>query len=147
MPNRRAFRWRARQLTTHDVTSPPLTDAVRKVYSIASSAVASRDGGTVRPSAFAVWRLRDQSLVAARERSFQSAPCFCQFIRMWRLVALFLPSATAWPSATQWNRTIAAVPTTRILGSWYSSNKNFVFPLVALAMNVALSSTRPSEWL
>src|ERR1700682_799434 len=90
---------------------------------------------------------RDQSLVDARDRSFQSAPCFCQFIRMWRLVALFLPSAAAWLSATQWNRTIAAGPTTRILGSWYSSDKNFVFPLVALAMNVALSSTRPSEWL
>src|ERR1700724_1614193 len=90
---------------------------------------------------------RDQSLVDARDRSFQSAPCFCQFIRMWRLVALFLPSATAWLSASQWNRTIAASPTTRILGSWYSSDKNFDFPSVALAMNVALSSTLPSEWL
>ena len=27
---------------------------------------------------------RDQSAVADRDRSFQSAPCFCQFIRMWR---------------------------------------------------------------
>src|ERR1035437_6985867 len=54
---------------------------------------------------------RDHSLVAARDRSFQSAPCFCQFIRMWRLVVLFLPSATAWLSATQWNLTIAAVST------------------------------------
>jgi hypothetical protein len=27
------------------------------------------------------WVLR-QSLVAARDRSFQSSPCFCQFIRM-----------------------------------------------------------------
>src|SRR5260221_9163903 len=60
---------------------------------------------------------RDQSLVDARDRSFQSAPCFCQFIRIWRLVLLFLPSATDWLSATQWNRTIAAVPTTRIFGS------------------------------
>src|SRR5437868_11218434 len=90
---------------------------------------------------------RDQSLVDARDRSFQSAPCFCQFIRIWRLVLLFLPSATDWLSATQWNRTIAAVPTTRIFGSRYSSDRNFDFPLVALAMKVALSSTRPSEWL
>ena len=60
---------------------------------------------------------RDQSFVDARDRSFQSAPCFCQFIRMWRLVELFLPSATASLSPTQWNRTIAAGPTTRILGS------------------------------
>jgi hypothetical protein len=57
-------------------------------------------------------RRRDQSLVDARDRSFQSAPCFCQFIRMWRLVAFFLPSATDWLSPTQWNRTIAAGPTT-----------------------------------
>src|SRR5215469_3086736 len=90
---------------------------------------------------------RDQSLVDARDRSFQSAPCFCQFIRIWRLVLLFLPSATDWLSPTQWNRTIAAVPTTRICGSRYSSDRNFDFPLVALAMKVALSSTRPSEWL
>src|SRR5215470_5993822 len=90
---------------------------------------------------------RDQSLVDARDRSFQSAPCFCQFIRIWRLVLLFLPSATAWLSPTQWKRTIAAVPTTRICGSRYSSDRNFDFPLVALAMKVALSSTRPSEWL
>src|SRR5258708_1828232 len=58
----------------------------------------------------------DQSLVAARDRSFQSAPCFCQFIRMWSLLALFLPSAIASLSLTQVNRTIAAGPTTRILG-------------------------------
>src|SRR6516162_4297098 len=90
---------------------------------------------------------RDQSLVDARDRSFQSAPCFCQFIRIWRLVLLFLPSAADWLSATQWNRTIAAGPTTRICGSRYSSDRNFDFPLVALAMKVALSSTRPSEWL
>src|SRR5215831_4842146 len=90
---------------------------------------------------------RYQSLVDARDRSFQSAPCFCQFIRIWRLVLLFLPSATDWLSPTQWNRTIAAVPTTRICGSRYSSDRNFDFPLVALAMKVALSSTRPSEWL
>src|SRR5262245_7845869 len=90
---------------------------------------------------------RDQSLVDARDRSFQSAPCFCQFIRIWRLVLLFLPSATDWLSATQWNRTMAAVLTTRICGSRYSSDRNVDFPLVALAMKVALSSTRPSEWL
>src|SRR6266852_1224836 len=91
--------------------------------------------------------LRDQSFVDPRESSFQSAPCFCQFIRMWRLVELFLPSATASCSPTQWKRTIAAGPTTRILVSWYSSDKNFDFPLVALAIKVALSSTRPSLWL
>src|SRR6266852_5064310 len=91
--------------------------------------------------------LRDHSLVDARDRSFQSAACFCQFIRMWRLVELFLPSATASCSPTQWKRTIAAGPTTRILVSWYSSDKNFDFPLVALAIKVALSSTRPSLWL
>src|SRR5262249_46432391 len=89
----------------------------------------------------------DQSLVDARVRSFQSAPCFCQFIRMWRLLLVFLPSATDWPSDTQRNRTIAAGPTTRICGSLYSSNRNFDLPLVALAMKVALSSTRASEWL
>jgi hypothetical protein len=61
---------------------------------------------------------RHQSLVDARDNSFQSAPCCCQFIRMWRLVALFLPSAAVWLSPTQWNRTIAAVPTTRIPISW-----------------------------
>src|SRR5262249_39676062 len=65
---------------------------------------------------------RDQSLVDARDRSFQSAPCFCQFIRIWRLVLLFLPSAADWLSATQWNRTMAAVLTTRICGSRYSSD-------------------------
>src|SRR5260370_24152075 len=91
--------------------------------------------------------VRDQSLVDARDRSFQSAPCFCQFIRMCRLVALFLPSATASCSPTQWNRTIAAGPTTRILVSWYSNDKNFDLPLVPLAIKVALSSTWPAEWL
>src|SRR6202035_283346 len=90
---------------------------------------------------------RDQSLVDARDRSFQSAPCFCQFIRMWRLVELFLPSATASLSPSQWNRTIAASPTTRILTSSYFNDKNFDFPLVALAMKVGLSSIRASEWL
>jgi hypothetical protein len=43
----------------------------------------------------------DYSLVDARVNSFQSAPCFCQFIRMWRLVELFLPSATDSLSPTQ----------------------------------------------
>jgi len=37
--------------------SPPSNDALRKAYSITSSARASSDGGTVRPSAFAVLRL------------------------------------------------------------------------------------------
>src|ERR1700722_6716107 len=69
------------------------------------------------PAAANVPLCRDQSLVDARDRSFQSAPCFCQFIRMWRLVELFLPSATASLSPTQWKRTIAASPTTRTLGS------------------------------
>src|ERR1044072_3962027 len=81
-----------------------------------------------------------QSLVDARVSSFQSAPCFCQFIRMWRLVELFLPSATASASPNQWKRTIAAGPTTRILVSSYLSDKNFDFPLVALAIKAALSS-------
>jgi hypothetical protein len=42
-----------------------------------------------------------QSFVDARDKSFHSAPCFCQFIRMWRLVLLFLPSGTDSLSATQ----------------------------------------------
>ena len=42
-----------------------------------------------------------QSLVAPRDNSFQSLPCFCQFIRMCRLVELFLPSATVSLSAIQ----------------------------------------------
>src|ERR1700694_2579397 len=98
---------------------------------------------TINTLSRADWSVgRDQSLVAARERSFQSAPCFCQFIRMWRLVALFLPSATAWASPTQWKRTIAAGPTTRILVSWYSNDKTFDFPLVELAIKVGLFSYR-----
>src|SRR3954462_7176847 len=101
---------------------------------------------TLRSSAGSFVR-RDQSLVEARDSSFQSAPCFCQFIRMWRLVALFLPSATASLSPTQWKRTIAASPTTRILGSSYFSDSHFDFPLVALATKAALSSTLASEWL
>ena len=100
---------------------------------MAGRATVSRGGWFMR---------RDQSLVDARDRSFQSAPCFCQFIRMWRLVAVFLPSATDWPSATQWNRTIAAGPTTRICGSRYSSYRNFDLPLVALAMKVMAKTPR-----
>src|SRR5450631_1539334 len=45
--------------------------------------------GSLRPIASA------HNFVDARDRSFQSAPCFCQFINTWRLVALFLPSAAA----------------------------------------------------
>src|SRR6516165_9514157 len=84
---------------------------------------------------------RGQSLVDARDRSFQSPPCFCQFIRIWRLVLLFLPSGTDSLSVIQWSRKIAAEPNTRICGSRYSSDRNFDFPLVALVMKVALSST------
>src|SRR4051812_34196921 len=105
---------------------------------------ALRGGRTLQ---FALRIGRDQSLVDARDRSFQSAPCFCQFIRMWRLVALFLPSATASLSPIQWKRTMAASPTTRILGSSYFSDNHLDFPLVALAMKAVLSSTRASEWL
>src|SRR5262249_34840806 len=76
-----------------------------------------------------------------------SAPCFCQFIRTCRLVLFFLPSAMTSLSATQWKRTIAAGPTTRICGSLYSSNRNFDFPLVALATNVGRASLRASGWL
>src|SRR5438270_14048583 len=104
-------------------------------------------GGSSPRMTLRVVTVGDQSLVDARDSSFQSAPCFCQFIRMWRLVALFLPSATAALSPTQWKRTTAAGPTTRILVSLYSNDKNFDFPLVALAINVALSSSVPSEWL
>src|SRR3954453_14506221 len=104
-------------------------------------------GGSSPRMTLRVVTVGDQSLVDARDSSFQSAPCFCQFIRMWRLVELFLPSATASLSPTQWKRTIAAGPTTAILVSWYSSDNHFDFPLVALAMKVALSSTRASEWL
>jgi hypothetical protein len=39
---------------------PPIT-ALQKIYSITSSAVASNDGGTVRPSALAVVRLMTRS--------------------------------------------------------------------------------------
>lgn len=47
------------------------------------------------PSSRATPIERAQSLVDARDSNFQSAPCFCQFIKMARLVELFLPSATA----------------------------------------------------
>ena len=50
-------------------------------------------------------------------------------------------------SPSQWNRTMAASPTTRIDGSSYFSDRNFDFPAVAFLMNVALSSTWASEWL
>jgi hypothetical protein len=63
------------------------------------------------------------------------------------LVSFFLPSGIDSLCPTQWKRTIAAGPTTRICGSLYSSDRNFDFPLVALATKVARSSTRASEWL
>jgi len=63
---------------------------------------------------------RAQSLVAARDRSFQSLPCFCQFIRMCRFCGVFLPSVNSC-SPTKLKRTMAAGPTTRIVGSLYSS--------------------------
>ena len=63
---------------------------------------------------------RAQSLVAARDRSFQSLPCFCQFIRIWRFCGVFLPSANSC-SPTKLKRTMAAGPTMRIVGSLYSS--------------------------
>jgi len=46
---------------THNVTSPPSNDAVRKVHSITSSAVASSADGMASPSAFAVLRLMARS--------------------------------------------------------------------------------------
>src|SRR2546421_13033392 len=63
---------------------------------------------------------RAQSLVAARDRSFQSLPCFCQFIRMCRFCGVFLPSANSC-SPTKLKRTMAAGPMMRIVGSLYSS--------------------------
>jgi hypothetical protein len=41
------------------------------------------------------------SFVDARDNSFHSPPCFCQFIRMCRLVELFLPSGTLSLSPSQ----------------------------------------------
>ena len=117
----------------HDVCSLPLLLIAktrgRGVWVPACAGTTSGDAAPVRSdpgySFFDRWRHlapaiagRAQSLVEARDSSFQSAPCFCQFIRMWRLVALFFPSATDWLSPTQWNRTIAAGPTTRMLTSW-----------------------------
>lgn len=58
-----------------------------------------------------------QSFVAERASSFHIPLCFCQTIMMWRSVRFFLPSGIVSDSATQWNRTIAASPTTRIDGS------------------------------
>src|SRR6476659_10508750 len=63
---------------------------------------------------------RAQSLVAARDRSFQSLPCFCQFIRMCMFCGVFLPSVNSC-SPTKLKRTMAAGPTMRIVGSLYSS--------------------------
>src|SRR5207245_4158855 len=85
----------------------------------------------------------DQSLVDARDRSFQSAPCFCQFIRIWRLVLLFLPSATDWLSATQWNRMIAAVPTTLTEAGYVGEDvENIILKLLQSADNNVESAQR-----
>jgi hypothetical protein len=46
---------------THSATLPPSINAVRKAYSITSSASATRFGGTVRPRLFAVLRLMTNS--------------------------------------------------------------------------------------
>ena len=62
-----------------------------------------------------------QSLVADRDSSFQSEPCFCQFIRMCRFCGVFLPSLNSC-SPTKVKRTMAVGPTTRIVGSLYSSD-------------------------
>ena len=62
-----------------------------------------------------------QSLVAARDSSFQSLPCFCQFIRMCRFCGVFLPSVNSC-SPTKLKRTMAVGPTTRTVGSLYSSD-------------------------
>jgi len=51
----------SRQLLTHYVSLRPLIAALRKVYSITSSAVASSVCGKVRPSAFAVLKLSASS--------------------------------------------------------------------------------------
>src|SRR5207237_6850753 len=64
---------------------------------------------------------RAQSLVAARDRSFQSLPCFCQFIRICRFCGVFLPSVNSC-SPTKLKRTMAVGPTTRTVGSLYSSD-------------------------
>jgi hypothetical protein len=51
----------SRQLMTRSGHLLPSIGALRKVYSITLSAMASSDGGTVRPSAFAVVRLMASS--------------------------------------------------------------------------------------
>src|SRR5215210_7614926 len=56
-----------------------------------------------------------QSLVAERDSSFHSLPCFCQFIRMARFCGVFLPSLNSC-SPTNVNRTIAAGPTILTIG-------------------------------
>jgi hypothetical protein len=48
------------------------------------------------------------------------------------LGAIFFPSATDWLSPTQWSRTIAAAPTTRIFTSSYASDRNLDFPLASV---------------
>jgi hypothetical protein len=52
------------RILTLSVISPPSIAALRKVYSITSSARTSNDDGTSRPSAFAVLRLITSSNVA-----------------------------------------------------------------------------------
>src|SRR6266516_1920518 len=51
----------------HDVAVVPSTAHALQLHSITSSASASSDGGTVRPSALAVLRLMTNSYCAARQ--------------------------------------------------------------------------------
>ena len=46
-----------RQFVIHNVTSPPQISALRRGYSITSSAIESTPDGMVRPSALTVFRL------------------------------------------------------------------------------------------
>ena len=59
--NCRSVMLKPRQLMTHSATLPPSINAVRKAYSITSSASATRFGGAVRPRLFAVLRLMTNS--------------------------------------------------------------------------------------
>jgi len=62
---------------TQTGVSPPSIDTLRKVYSITSSASATRFGGTVRPRFFAVLRLMTNSNLVgcSTGRSAGLAPC------------------------------------------------------------------------
>ena len=85
--------------------------------------MAARDGGVT--SRADLLGTETQSLVAERDNSFQSLPCFCQFIRMGRFCGVFLPSVNSC-SPTKLKRTMAAGPTTRTVGFLYSSDRPFV---------------------